>query len=176
MHAQKQVSVSLRGIEFYFILFQAINAKMSIFTHWTNSDLNTMLIHCQTIVLGCKCEQPSLIVTSIKTRDVYIHIYNRFRQLSKASAMYRNFSWYFRKSWRMQKFCLQLVYRSFYKRTTFFKCFKLKHSTETLQYILASTKLDTINTCSSPVCCYRGNIVNLGKVLYSSCVISPPRG
>lgn len=50
----------------------------------------------------------------------------------------------------------------------------LKKITETLQYILASTTLDTINTC--PLSCYRGNIVSTGKILYSSCVISPSRG
>lgn len=98
MHAQKQVSVSLRCIEFYFILFQAINAKKSIFTHLTNSDLHTMPIHCQTVVLECRCEQPSLIVTSIKTRDVYINIYYRFRQLSIASVMYHSASFEFRIS------------------------------------------------------------------------------
>lgn len=84
VHAQKQVSVSLRCIEFILILIQAINAIKLIFTHMTNLDLHTMPIHCQTMTLRCKCEQPSLKVTSIKIRDVYIHIYYRFRQLSKA--------------------------------------------------------------------------------------------
>lgn len=77
MHAQNQVSVSLRCIEFILILLQAINAIKLIFTHMTNSDLHTMPIHCQTMSLRCQCEQPSLKVTSIKKKGrirVYTHL------------------------------------------------------------------------------------------------------
>lgn len=98
MHAQKQVSVSLRCIEFILILFQAINAIKLIFTHMTNSDLHTMRIHCQTMTLRCKCEQPSLKVTSLKIRDVY-SIYTSTigsGNYQKHSAMYRNTSFEFR--------------------------------------------------------------------------------
>lgn len=96
MHAQKQVSVSLRCIEFILILFQAINAIKLIFTHMTNSDLHTMQIHCQTMTLRYKCEQPSLKVTSIKL-GTYIYTSTiGSGNYQKHSAMYRNTSFEFR--------------------------------------------------------------------------------
>lgn len=99
MHAQNQVFVSLRCIEFILILFQAINAIKLIFTHMTKSDLHTMPIHCQTMAWRCQCEQPSLKVTSIKIRDVYYSIYTSTigsGNYQKHSAMYRNTSFEFR--------------------------------------------------------------------------------